>query len=91
MLFWLLFSSKSIQNILILSAIVAPWPPSPYIFSKFNLLNTDTLSIRKLSINTETFYGPLSVRIDCILDNGKEKSQTAYQDTCRQSFLMYPQ
>ena len=91
MLFWVLFSSKSIQNILILSAIVAPWPLSNSIFSKFNLLNTDTLSIRKLSINTETYYGPLSVRIDCILDNGKEKNQTAYQDTCRKSFLMYPQ
>ena len=40
----------------------------------------------------ETLYGPLiSVHIDCILDDGKEKSQTAYQDTCRNNFLMYPQ
>ena len=31
----------------------------------------------------ETLYGPLiSVHINCILDNDKEKSQTAYQDTC---------
>ena len=41
MLFWLLFSSKSIQNILILLAIVAP-SPSVGIHPVVNRLNQDT-------------------------------------------------
>ena len=41
MLFWLLFSSKSIQNILILSAIVAPFASSG-IRPVVNRLNQDT-------------------------------------------------
>ena len=41
MLFWLLFSSKSIQNILILLAIVAP-SPSAGIRPVVNRLNQDT-------------------------------------------------
>ena len=41
MLFWLLFSSKSIQNILILLAIVAP-SPSAIIRPVVNRLNQDT-------------------------------------------------
>ena len=41
MLFWLLFSSKSIQNILILLAIVAP-SPSASIRPVVNRLNQDT-------------------------------------------------
>ena len=41
MLFWLLFSSKSIQNILILSAIVAPFA-SAGIRPVVNRLNQDT-------------------------------------------------
>ena len=41
MLFWLLFSSKSIQNILILLAIVAP-SPSAGIRPVVNQLNQDT-------------------------------------------------
>ena len=41
MVFWLLFSNKSIQNILILSAIVAPFA-SAGIRPVVNRLNQDT-------------------------------------------------
>ena len=42
MLFWFLFSSKSIQNILILSAAVAPFASAGICPPVVNRLNQDT-------------------------------------------------
>ena len=50
MVFWLLFSNKSIQNILILSAIVAPFA-SAGIRPVVNRLNQDTECI------TASYFG----------------------------------
>ena len=60
MVFWLLFSNKSIQNILILSAIVAPFA-SAGIRPVVNRLNEDTTKQKRPRILRVllTLYGKM--------------------------------